>query len=142
MVQPDERMTARLTVHIYPSVKARLDRVVAASPWELPDWIRHFLDETLVRLEMEELAGTDVTDETISDAPLAVQLAAAQAQIAGQEQIISLLRERLGMADAQNITLNQRLEESLSAVDKVVLALPPPSEDSGPTHRSWQFWRR
>ena len=49
MVQPAERMTARLTVHIYPSVKTRLDRVVDASPFDLPDWIRHFIDETLVR---------------------------------------------------------------------------------------------
>ena len=78
----------------------------------------------------------------MSDAPLAVQLAAAQAQIAGLEQVASLLRERLGMVDAQNIALNQRLEESLSAVDKAMLALPPPSEDAGPTHRSWQFWKR
>ena len=142
MVQPDERMTVRLTVHIYPSVKARLDKVVAASPFDLPDWLRHFIDETLVRLELEELTGSDGADEAISDAPLAVQLAAAQAQLAGQEQIIALLRERLGLSDAQNIALNQRLEESLSAVDKVVLALPAPSGDAGPTHRSWQFWRR
>ena len=78
----------------------------------------------------------------MSDAPLAVQLAAAQAQIAGLEQVASLLRERLGMADVQNIALNQRLEESLSAVDKAMLALPPPSEDAGPTHRGWRFWKR
>ena len=142
MVQPDERMTVRLTVHIYPSVKARLDRVVAASPFDLPDWLRHFIDETLVRLELEELAGSDGADEAISNAPLAVQLAAAQAQLAGQEQIIALLRERLGLSDAQNIALNQRLEESLSAVDKVVLALPSPSGDARATRRGWQFWRR
>jgi BarA-like signal transduction histidine kinase len=143
MVQPDERMTERLTVHIYPSVKARLDRAVAASPWDQPDWIRHLLDETLLRLELEELAGSDVTKEAMSDAPLAVQLAAAQAQIAGLEQVVALLRERLGLADAHNIALNQRLEESLSAVDKVMLALPPPTySDAGPTRRSWQFWKR
>ena len=29
-----------------------------------------------------------------------------------------------GLADAQNIALNQRLEESLGTVDKVMLALP------------------
>ena len=62
-------------------------------------------------------------------------------QVAGQKQVIALLRERLGMADAQNIALNQRLEESLSAVDKAQLALPPPSEDAGSTRRSWQFWK-
>ena len=36
--------------------------------------------------------------EAVSDAPLAVQLAASQAQVAGQEQVIALLRERLGLA--------------------------------------------
>ena len=41
------------------------------------------------------------------------------------------------MADAHNIALNQRLEESLGTVDKVMLALPPPSGDAGPTRRSW-----
>ena len=66
MVQPAERMTARLTVHIYPSVKARLDRVVAASPFDLPDWIRHFIDETLVRLELEDLAGSGAPEEAFS----------------------------------------------------------------------------
>ena len=142
MVQPVERMTVRLTVHIYPSVKARLDRVVAASPLDLPDWLRHFIDETLVRLELEDMAGDDGAEEAISDAPLAVQLAAAQAQLAGQEQVISLLRERLGLADAQNIALNQRLEESMSATDRAMLALPIPAGDTGATRRSWQFWRR
>ena len=78
----------------------------------------------------------------MSTAPLAEQLVAAQAQTAGNEQVISLLRERLGMADAKNIALNQRLDESLSAVDKAVLALPPPSSDAGPTRRSWQFCKR
>ena len=68
----------------------------------------------------------------MSTAPLAVQLA----QVAGMEQGVALLWERLGMADAQNIALNQRLEESLAAVDKAMLALPPPSEDAGPTRRS------
>ena len=55
--------------------------------------------------------------------------------------MVALLRERLGLADAQNIALNQRLERSLSAVHKAILVLPPPSEDAGPTRRSWQFWK-
>ena len=71
----------------------------------------------------------------MSDAPLAVHFA-------GLEQVASLLQERLGMADAQDIALNQRLEESLSAVDKAMLALRPPSEYAGSTRRSWQFWKR
>ena len=133
-MQPDERMTARLTVYIYPSVQARLDRIVALSPFDQPDWLRHFLNETLVRLELEELAGGDAPEDAISDAPIAVQLA-------GLEQIVSLLRERLGLSDAQNLALNQRLEESLSAVDRAMLALPLPA-DAGPTRQGWQFWRR
>ena len=141
-MQPDERMTARLTVHIYPSVKERLDSVVALSPFDLPDWIRHFLDETLVRVELEQMAGSYAPEETINDAPIAVQLAAAQAQVAGLEQVIALLRERLGMADAQNITLNQRLEESMSATDRAMLALPMPAGDAGATRPGWQFWRK
>ena len=141
-MQPDERMTARLTVHIYPSVKERLDSVVALSPFDLPDWIRHFLDETLVRVELEQMAGSYAPEETINDAPIAVQLAAAQAQVAGLEQVIALLRERLGMADAQNITLNQRLEESMSATDRAMLALPMPAGDAGATCPGWQFWRK
>ena len=71
----------------------------------------------------------------MSDAPLAVQVAV-------QKQIIALLWDRLALVDAQNIVLNQRLGESLSVVDKAVLALPPPSSDAGPTRRSWQFWKR
>ena len=46
------------------------------------------------------------------------------------------------MAHAQNIELNRRLEEAHSAVERVTLALPVPSEDAGPTRRGWQFWRR
>ena len=94
---------------------------------------------TLVRLETEDLLGTDAADVNVTDGPLAVQLATAQAQVAGLEQIVVLLNERLGLADAQNIDLNKWLEESLTVVDRVTLALPAPSEA---THRSWQFWKR
>ena len=78
----------------------------------------------------------------MADAPLAVQLATALAQVTGLEQINGLLNERLGLADAQNIELNKRLEEAHATVDRTMLALPPPSGDSGPTGRGWQFWRR
>ena len=71
--------------------------------------------------------------------PVASGLAAAVAQVEGLEQVNSLLRERLGMADAQNMELNRRLEESHATVDRVTLALPAPAEGGGLTHRSWQF---
>ena len=142
MVQPEERLTARISFYTKPSIDERLDKVVAASPWDKPDWLRHWLEDTLVRLETEELLGEVAPDTDVTDAPLAVQLATALAQVVGLEEVISLLRERLGLADAQNIELNRRLEESHATVDRVMLALPAPSGDAGPTRRSWQFWRR
>ena len=142
MVQPEERLTARISFYTKPSIDERLDKVVAASPWDKPDWLRHWLEDTLVRLETEELLGEAAPDTDVMDAPLAVQLATALAQVAGLEQINGLLNERLGLADSQNIELNRRLEEAHATVDRAMLALPAPSGDAGPTRRSWQFWRR
>ena len=142
MVQPEERLTARISFYTKPSIDERLDKVVAASPWDKPDWLRHWLEDTLVRLETEELLGEVAPGKDVTDAPLAVQLATALAQVAGLEQINGLLNERLGMADVQNIELNKRLEEAHATVDRAMLALPAASEDAGPTRRSWQFWRR
>ena len=142
MVQPEERLTARISFYTKPSIDERLDKVVAASPWDKPDWLRHWLEDTLVRLETEELLGEAAPDIDVADAPLAVQLATALAQVAGLEQINGLLNERLGLADAQNIEFNRRLEEAHATVDRAMLALPAPSGDAGPTRRSWQFWRR
>ena len=142
MVQPEERLTARISFYTKPSIDERLDQVVAASPWDKPDWLRHWLEDTLVRLETEELLGEVAPDTDVTDAPLAVQLATALAQVAGLEQINALLNERLGLADAQNIELNRRLEEAHATVDRAMLALPAPSGDAGPTRRGWQFWRR
>ena len=142
MVQPEERLTARISFYTKPSIDERLDKVVAASPWDKPDWLRHWLEDTLVRLETEELLGEAAPDTDVVAAPLAVQLATALAQVAGLEQINGLLNERLGLADAQNIELNRRLEEAHATLDRAMLALPPPSGDAGPTRRGWQFWRR
>ena len=82
------------------------------------------------------------SDTNVVDAPVAVQLAATQAQVAGLEKVNTLLNERLGQADAQNIELNRRLEESHATVDRVVLALPAPAESASPARRIWQFWKR
>ena len=75
MVQPEERLTARISFYTKPSIDERLDKVVAASPWDKPDWLRHWLEDTLVRLETEELLGEAAPDTDVMDAPLAVQLA-------------------------------------------------------------------
>ena len=77
MVQPEERLTARISFYTKPSIDERLDQVVSASPWEKPDWLRHWLEDTLVRLETEELLGDAEPDTDVADAPLAVQLATA-----------------------------------------------------------------
>ena len=144
MVQPVmpevEHLTARITFHAKPSVDERLNRAVAASPWDRPQWLRHWLENTLARLEMEEMAEGDVTPVEVSDEPLAVQLAAAKAQIAGLEQVNTMLNERLGMADAQNIELNKRLESSITTVERFTLALPAPETGSG--ERGWWPFRR
>ena len=50
-----------------------------------------------------------------------------------------MVTERLGLADAQNIALNQRLEESFAAIDKAMPALPVSSEDIWLSRRSWQL---
>ena len=62
MVQPEERLTARISFYTKPSIDERLDKVVAASPWDKPDWLRHWLEDTLVRLETEELLGEVAPD--------------------------------------------------------------------------------
>ena len=142
MVQPEERLTARISFYTKPSIDERLDKVVTASPWDKPDWLRHWLEDTLVRLETEEVLGEATPESEVAAAPVAVQLAAAQAQIAGLEHVNALLTERLGLADAQNIELNKRLEEAHSTVDRAMLALPAPSGGDGPTRRRWQFWKQ
>ena len=110
MVQLEERLTARISFYTKPSIDERLDKVVAASLLDKPDWLRHWLEDTLVRLETEELLGEVAPDTDVADAPLAVQVATALAHVAGLERVNGLLTERLGMADAQNIELNKRLE--------------------------------
>lgn len=140
MVQSNERVSERVVFYVTPTMKRRLDAAVEGSDLEAGGWLRHFLDEALVEFEAQGL----ITGEGKggSEAPIASQLAAAEARLESQEEVIALLRERLGLADAQNIELNRRLEEAHSAVERVTLALPAPAEAAGPTRRGWQFWRR
>ena len=133
----DEKLTARITFHTKPSVDERLSRIVEKSALDRPDWLRRWLEVKLSEIEADEMAEADVVIEDVSDEPLAVQLAAAKAQIAGLEQVNHLLNERLGMSDAQNIELNRRLESSLTTVERFTLALPP-----GTTVRSDKWFPR
>ena len=142
MLQRNERFSERLVFYIMPSVRARFENAVGASGMQQADWLRHWLEDVLVRVESEALVAGDVADGEESGMPLASQLVAAQARVQGLEEIVAILRERLGMADAHNLELNKRLEESHSTVDRVMLALPAAGQGSEPTRRSWQFWRR
>ena len=69
---------------------------------------------------MRALLAGDVAEGDQSGLPIASQLAAAEARVQGLEEIVAILRERLGMADAHNLELNRRLEESHATVDRVL----------------------
>ena len=142
MVQQIERFSERVVFYVMPSVRARVESAVSASGIQQADWLRQWLEEALVRVETEALLAGNVAEGDQSVMPLASQLAAAEARVQGLEEIVALLRERLGMADAHNLELNKRLEESHSTVDRVMLALPAAGESSGPRRSLWRFWER
>ena len=142
MVQQIERFSERVVFYVMPSVKARLESAVCASGMQQADWLRQWLEEALVRVESEALLAGIVAEGDQGVMPLASQLAAAEARVQGLEEIVALLRERLGMADAHNLELNKRLEESHSTVDRVMLALPAAGEGSEPRRSVWRFWER
>lgn len=100
------------------------------------------MEQTLGRVESEGLMESGDVAGGGEDIPVSSRLAAALAQIEGLEQVNSLLRERLGMGDAQNLELNRRLEESHAAVERVTLALPAPVVGAGPRRSVWRFWER
>ena len=60
----------------------------------------------------------------------------------GLEAIIAMHRERLGLADSQNISLNLRLEAAQTSLDRLTLMLPAPGETSSPKRFNWRFWQR
>ena len=142
MVQQIERFSERVVFYVMPSVRARLENAVSASDLQQADWLRHWLADTLVRVESEALLAGDVAEGDQDVMPLASQLAAAEARVQGLEEIVAILRERLGMADAHNLELNRRLEESHATVDRVMLALPAGGETAGPRRSAWRFWER
>ena len=142
MVQQNERFSERVVFYIMPSVRARFENAVSVSGMQQADWLRHWLEDTLVRLESGEIAASGGMLGDVGDVPIASKLAAALAQIEGMEQVNVLLRERLGMADAHNLELNKRLEESHAVVERVTLALPAPAEDAGGRRSMWRFWGR
>ena len=78
MVQQNERFSARVVFYIMPSVRARFDNAVGASGMQQADWLRHWLEDVLVRVESEALVAGDVADGEESGMPLTSQLAAAR----------------------------------------------------------------
>ena len=95
-VQEKENLSVRTTFHVSPTMQERIDRAVFASPWDQPAWLRHVLGDVLTRAETAEFEGSETTVDDVQDTPLAVQLAAARAQITGLEQINILLNEAAG----------------------------------------------
>ena len=63
-----EKMTARITFYTRPSVQERLDRAVEASPWDQPDFLRHWLEDALRNLELAEFEGTEIDQQQIERA--------------------------------------------------------------------------
>ena len=139
-VQEKEKLSVRTTFHVSPSMQERIDRAVFASPWDQPAWLRHVLEGVLTRSETAEFEGSETTVDDVQDTPLAVQLAAARAQITGLEQVNSLLNERLGMADAHSMELAKNLNITLGTVDRFTLALPAPTSTQGSTTQRRGLW--
>ena len=128
-VQEKENLSVRTTFHVSPTMQERIDRAVFASPWDQPDFLRHWLEDALRNLELAEFEGTEIDQQQIEELPLAVQVAALQAENDGLRRHTHLLNERLGLADAQNIDLNSSLKISLGTVDRVTRALPAAPSD-------------
>ena len=142
MVQQTERFSERVVFYVTPTMHRRFEGAVQASGMQPADWLRRWMDQTLVRLESEELVESGDVAGGGEDIPVSSRLAAALAQIEGLEQVNTLLRERLGMADAQNLELNKRLEESHATFDRVTLALPGPAGGERAGRSVWRFWAR
>ena len=135
-----ERFSERVTFHVTPAMNERIDRIIIESGRPRSDALRLLMADAVQLYEGRMADAEEIGD--VAGLTLETQLSTAKAEIKGLEEVNELLRERLGMADAQNIELNKRLESSLATVDRVTLALPAPAEGAGPTRRSWQFWRR
>ena len=136
-----ERVSERVVFHVTPSMRVRIDRVIERIGRSPSDALRLLIEEIVERYESVE-RGEQLGLSEARTTSLESELTAVRAEIRGLQEINRLLNERLGMADAQNVELNKRLEMALSTVDRVTLALPAPSGDAGPTRRGWQFWRR
>ena len=120
---PHKRIN-RIVFYLNDEEEGRLDKAVDESGLIRADYLREVLDSVW----SGALASTNgSTDGALRE---------AQAQIHGQEQLITQMRERQGMSDSLNQELNQRLQEALTTSDRLTLMLPSPSSNG---HRPW--WR-
>ena len=140
-----ERQSERVAVYVTPSFRARLTKAIESSGVDQSNWLRRLLEAEVVRFELGGLADDEHSQNgAFSSLPPIVALAAAEARIHGQDEIIKIQRERLGMADALNIELTKRLEASQNSMDRLTLMLPAPDEVQTNGHRgfNWRFWER
>ena len=140
-----ERQSERVAVYVTPSFRKRLSDAIESSGIDQSNWLRRLLEAEVVRYELAEFDGEDhsqISDH--SSLPPTVALAAAEARIQGQDEIIKIQRERIGMADALNVELTKRLEASQTSMDRLTLMLPAPEEFETNGHRgfNWRFWER
>lgn len=138
-----ERQSERVAVYVTPSFRERLTKVIESSGVEQSNWLRRLLEAEVVRHELGEFDNSDLKDNgKLSSVSPAVALAAAETRIQGQDEIIKIQRERIGMADALNIELTKRLEASQNSMDRLTLMLPAPEETTTNGHRgfNWRFW--
>ena len=134
-----EQFTERLTVYVTASLRNQIAQARQEAGLSQPDWIRRVLEAAAA--EQEEGQGEDPSVAEVDPGPLSSELAASHARVEGLEAIVDMLRERLGHADAQNIELNQRLEEAHRLATSLTPALPPPGETSAGGGFRWRFWR-
>ena len=140
-----ERQSERVAVYVTPSFRARLTEAIKSSGVDQSNWLRRLLEAEVVRFELGELDDEDHSPNgDIASLPPTVALAAAEARMQGQDEIIIIQRERLGMADALNVELTKRLEASQNSMDRLTLMLPAPEEIETNGHRgfNWRFWER
>ena len=140
-----ERQSERVAVYVTPSFRARLTEAIESSGVDQSNWLRRLLENEVVRFELGELDDVDHSPNgDIASLPPTVALAAAEARMQGQAEIITIQRERLGMADALNIELTKRLEASQNSMDRLTLMLPAPEETETNGHQgfNWKFWER
>ena len=141
-----ERFSERVVFHVTPSMRIRIDKVIEEIGRLPSDALRLLMEEIVERYEgVDRYESAENAEQLrlgeVRATSLESQLNEARAEIRGLQEVNRLLNERLGLADAQNVELNNRLQEAHTTVDRVTLMLPA-AGDAGRGRWSWRFWRR